>query len=112
MLHNPSINLPIFLTYPLPNIFTIIYSKLHGKYHIKHLVFSSPKLTKRESQGNYNSNDPCNFLPQNEKGRKTEHLLRCCQSQFFFGLPASPSRPTTGPRVMRGGLMRVSGLKR
>jgi len=39
------------------------------------LYFHPQNWTKKESQGNYNSNDPCNFLPQNEKGRKTEHLL-------------------------------------
>jgi len=39
------------------------------------LYFHPQNWTKKESQGNYNSIDPCNFLPQNEKGRKTEHLL-------------------------------------
>jgi len=47
MLHNPSINLLIFLTYPLPNISTIIYSKLYEKYHIQHPIFSSPKLDQK-----------------------------------------------------------------
>jgi len=47
MLHNSNINLPILLTYPLPSISTIIYSKLHEKYHIKHPVFSSPKLDQK-----------------------------------------------------------------
>jgi len=34
MLHNSSINLPMFLTYPLPNISIVIYSKLDEKYNI------------------------------------------------------------------------------
>ena len=47
MLHNSSINLSTFLTYPLPNISTIIYSKLHEKNHIQHPVFSSRKLDQK-----------------------------------------------------------------
>ena len=67
------------------------------------LYFHPQNWTKKESKGNYNSNDPCNFIPQNEKGRKTKIYFTAAKVIFFLRA-CGPARPTAGSR---GGLMQV-----
>jgi len=116
MLHNQNINLLIFLTYLLPNISTIVYSKLHEKYHI--CIFIPKTKQKMSLKKIITPIILVIFYPQNEKGKKkTKHLLYYCQSHFFLfaGLRICPPRPDAGscrPRIMRDWLIRVNELKR
>jgi len=87
MLHNPSINLSIFLTYPLPNISTIIYSKLHEKYHIS--IFIPKTRQKRSLKEIITPMTLVIFYPKMKKKEKQNIYCIAVKVNFFFaGQPA------------------------
>jgi len=92
MLHNPSINLPIFLTYPLPNISTIIYSKLHEKYHI--CIFIPKTRQRRSLKEIITLMTLVIFYPKMKKEEKQNIYSTVVKFIFFYcrlaGQPASP----------------------
>ena len=86
MIHNPSINLPILLTYPLPNISTIIYSKLHEKYHI--CIFIPKTRPKRSLKEIITPMTLVIFYPKMKK-EENQNIYSIAAKVKFFGLRAA-----------------------
>jgi len=97
MLHNPNINLSIFLTYPIPNISTIIYSNYIKKYHI--CIFIPKTRPKRSLKEIITPITLVIFYPKMKKKKKNKTFTLLLSKSIFF-IYGSAHPTTHKPRIM------------